>query len=320
MLRLALGFAALLHVDAFVVCREREVAFYHVPKCAGLSITDALLATGGCVRLWYMLSMSSQIVRDRMDRCHTTPSEVERFATRDRDADFRAIDVEGVQRRYRSFSSVRHPYTRVLASFDQRTTTELLGKPGVEDQLPGYDRFWPCEPPACRHAPHPTTFGAYLEWLDANLANGTLAWWHDPTITHFRPATMFTHWPDGSRAVTHVAKFERLEEDLRRIFPRLGLEVGVLPRENVKSSPRESRGRLCGPKHCDPCALLTQTRHTAATIRIVNRVYKRDFELLGYAMLDGEPQEVLSHCLRRGLNHSLSQAVLAPHEDTASAA
>ena len=52
---------------------------------------------------------------------------------------------------------------------------------------------------------------------------------------------MFTHWPDGSRAVTHVAKFERLEEDLRRIFPRLGLEVGVLPRENVKSSPRESR-------------------------------------------------------------------------------
>lgn len=103
MLRLALGFAALLHVDAFVVCREREVAFYHVPKCAGLSITDALLATGGCVRLWYMLSMSSQIVRDRMDRCHTTPSEVERFATRDRDADFRAIDVEGVQRRCRSF-------------------------------------------------------------------------------------------------------------------------------------------------------------------------------------------------------------------------
>ena len=76
----------------------------------------------------------------------------------------------------------------------------------------------------------------------------------------------------------------------------------------------------CGPKHCDPCALLTQTRHTPATIRIVNRVYKRDFKLLGYAMLDGEPQEVLSHCLRRGLNHSLSQAVLAPHEATASAA
>ena len=44
------------------------------------------------------------------------------------------------------------------------------------------------------------------------------------------------------------------------------------------------------------------------------------FELLGYAMLDGEPEEVLAHCVRRGLNHSLSQAVLAPHEATASAA
>jgi len=99
MLRLALGFAALLHVDAFVVCREREVAFYHVPKCAGLSITDALLATGG----YMLLSMSSPVVRDRMDRCHTTPSEVQRFSSRDGDADFRAIDVEGVQRRRRSF-------------------------------------------------------------------------------------------------------------------------------------------------------------------------------------------------------------------------
>ena len=29
--------------------------------------------------------------------------------------------------------------------------------------------------PELRHAPHLTTFGAYLEWLDANLANGTLA-------------------------------------------------------------------------------------------------------------------------------------------------
>ena len=94
-----------------------------------------------------------------------------------------------------------HPIIREfpppLAGFDQRTTSELLGKPGVDEQLPGYDRWWAC--PQCKYEQHPSTFPEYMVWLERNLRNGTLAWWHDPTITHFRPATMFTHGPTGSR-------------------------------------------------------------------------------------------------------------------------
>ena len=71
--------------------------------------------------MWYMLE--SDDPRMRMDRCHVTPLELKPFASREPDADFAQIDVDAVARRYKSFATVRHPYIRVLASFDQRTQT-----------------------------------------------------------------------------------------------------------------------------------------------------------------------------------------------------
>ena len=143
-----------------------------------------------------------------------------------------------------------------------------------------------------------------MVWLERNLENGTLAWWHDPTITHFRPATMFTHWPDGKQAVTKILKIEdNLDAALASTLAEFGLgrrRLQPLGR-NAKSS---KRGALCGPDRCDACALLAETRHTPATIRIVDRLYARDFELLGY-------QKINARMMRLCGQRAARQAALA---------
>ena len=89
---------------------------------------------------------------------------------------------------------------------------------------------------------------------------------------------MFAFWPDDSPAVKKILRQETLDRDLRRAFKDFGLPHTATPRDNVKSSGRSG---LCG-RSCDACELLRQTNHTPETIRITNRLYARDFELLGY--------------------------------------
>ena len=67
--------------------------------------------------------------------------------------------------------------------------------------------------------PH-TGFGDYMEWLEAGVLGyhddvtgefvaPTMAFCCSPTITHFRPATMYTHWPDGSpRESQSISRFK----------------------------------------------------------------------------------------------------------------
>ena len=62
------------------------------------------------------------------------------------------------------------------------------------------------------------------------------------------------------------------------------------------------------PTHClicaQACALLAETRHTPATIRIVDRLYARDFELLGY-------QKINARMMRLCGQRAARQAALA---------
>ena len=67
------------------------------------------------------------------------------------------------------------------------------------------------------------------------------------------------------------------------------------------------RGALCGPDRCDACALLAETRHTPATIRIVDRLYARDFELLGY-------QKINARMMRLCGQRAARQAALASQQ------
>ena len=95
---------------AFVACNRTKVAFYHVPKTGGFSVTNALLAADeSCVKLWYILQSEYDIVRRRQDRMHVTPLELENFAKRDNDEDFKQVEVDGVNRKYKTFTVVRNP-------------------------------------------------------------------------------------------------------------------------------------------------------------------------------------------------------------------
>ena len=58
---------------------------------------------------------------------------------------------------------------------------------------------------------------------------------------------------------------------------------------------------------CDACALLAETRHTPATIRIVDRLYARDFELLGY-------QKINARMMRLCGQRAARQAALASQQ------
>ena len=70
------------------------------------------------------------------------------------------------------------------------------------------------------------------------------------------------------------------------------------------SRRRRFAGAERGSDRCDACALLAETRHTPATIRIVDRLYARDFELLGY-------QKINARMMRLCGQRAARQAALA---------
>ena len=82
-------------VETFVVCPEARLAFYHVPKCGGLSVTVALVKTGHCRKAGWGITpaynrtaptsgnrsssgmgQKSEVVE--FDSAHVTPSELGR--------------------------------------------------------------------------------------------------------------------------------------------------------------------------------------------------------------------------------------------------
>ena len=111
-----------------------------------------------------------------------------------------------------------------------------------------------------------------------------------------------------TRSCTKILKIEdNLDAALASTLAEFGLgrrrRLQPLGR-NAKSS---KRGALCGPDRCDACALLAETRHTPATIRIVDRLYARDFELLGY-------QKVNARMMRLCAQRAARQAALASQQ------
>lgn len=57
-------------------------------------------------------------------------------------------------------------------------------------------------------SPPAMAFVPFMRWLDKQLRTRQAAWCCDPALTHFLPASRFTHWPSGLKAVTqHVAEW-----------------------------------------------------------------------------------------------------------------
>ena len=296
----------------FVLCPRQKVAFYHVPKAAGFTVTNLLSQQYHCEVYWGILTpdeFSPEWRNERdpdhaaVDPAHLTPLQLGEYAslgevlpgstasqrTGEHSMFYRNQPLLDRQRTanavftWSSFAVVRNPYTRVLAAFEQRSN-------------PFYDQQWPCNSSKCGHRKHPDTFVEFMRWLSDNLARKKLSWCCDPTIVHFRPASMYTHWDhnlrEPTRLVNFVIKLETLNEDLHQVLDRLfsGGPVRNASDEHANEGrSHKARSRLCrdklGCRRSELRLLLKSTLHTPETVKIVNHLYAADFYLHDYKML-----------------------------------
>eukprot|EP00927_Polykrikos_kofoidii_P064110 TRINITY_DN59155_c0_g1_i1.p1 TRINITY_DN59155_c0_g1~~TRINITY_DN59155_c0_g1_i1.p1 ORF type:complete len:276 (+),score=16.62 TRINITY_DN59155_c0_g1_i1:197-1024(+) len=255
-------------LQSFVVCWDARVVYWHVAKTAGSTLRHLLLEHG-CT--WYALGMS-----------HLTPQflyEAPSALTAAFQSDaWRADEV----RLFRSFAFVRNPYIRVLSAYDEilasnftaRELSEVARQFGLTHF--GVDRG---------------SFVTFMEWL-WSLHNGSDIW-HVTLFAHFRPATLYTHWPNGSLAITSYGRFETFKSDLRALssylLPSLVSAAdgrrGSIPRLLDRGAGR-GRASLC--QDANGCFasefddVVQRTWHTKRTLQIVNLLYHRDFTFLGY--------------------------------------
>jgi hypothetical protein len=133
---------------------------------------------------------------------------------------------------YFKFAVVRNPWDRAVSQFCYtRLRTDLHHLIGMTAE---------------------TSFSAYLTLIEG----------HEHVQWH--PQFDFLHDSNGAILVDFVARFERLEQDARSIFSRLGLEAGTLPHTNA-SDRRPYR------EYFD-----------ASSRRRIERLYGQDIEAFGY--------------------------------------
>mmetsp|Transcript_10476 Transcript_10476/g.10549 ORF Transcript_10476/g.10549 Transcript_10476/m.10549 type:complete len:221 (-) Transcript_10476:30-692(-) len=157
-----------------------------------------------------------------------------------------------------------------------------------------------------------------MRWLDEGIEAGEFAWCCSPTLTHLRPAAVYTHWPDESKAIQSIIKLEEIEAEgyLENFLLELTKESGdkvqrALQRylrnndkPKVLNVRRVNQTKFCqSPRGCldgERTALIEHTNHTNETIAIINRLYSCDFELHGYNKLlqPGENDTFRSSCYK----------------------
>jgi hypothetical protein len=248
-------------VDALAVCSDQNLVFFHIPKTAGWSI-QSLLRKNGCKPFNGVTAANA--VTPKYDAAHVTPPEFESYVLWKigNFKDWRyAVSPSQMLQEWHTFAVVRNPYLRVLGAFEQRKR---------------YDSAW---------GKRPNDFVKFMKWMDKNLADATFSWCYSPTITHFRPSHLFTHWPNGSQIMTTVLKQEQLNTELepflRGVFlaningtNRRHYDTTLAHNNGTKNSGSNDRQVLCShPKGClddDWAILLNKTFHTNETIGIVN--------------------------------------------------
>lgn len=99
----------------------------------------------------------------------------------------------------------------------------------------------------------------------------------NPRLDSFIPQYHYVFNENGERIVTHVLEFKNLNKEFNALMkcysiPGKGNTTLELPKTQVNS-------RIGGTK-------LTQLNFTEATIRAINDYMQKDFELLGYSMMD----------------------------------
>lgn len=155
---------------------------------------------------------------------------------------------------YFKFTFVRNPYDRLYSGYLQ-------------------DRFAAENFPRWKVAKQPV-FDAigddFTRYFHEHVANADIC--TDWRWICFCPMTEFA-CRDGQPAMDFVGRAEHLVEDMARLGDRLGITLDKAPDKNVRTG-------LCTtqPKYLD--------RYDRATVALVNRIYREDFALFGYEMLD----------------------------------
>lgn len=155
---------------------------------------------------------------------------------------YRAFDAERY-RAYFKFAFVRNPYSRFVSSFHQ--VRDGAHNPKVQR--------W-----AEHYLSDITGFGEFAERIenDSLFRRVVLA------LDHFRPQWEFVT-VGGNVEVDFLGKLERIEEDFRKVREELEISAS-LPKKNASSHGHYT------------------DHYTEKSRRIVNRIYARDFRILGY--------------------------------------
>lgn len=147
---------------------------------------------------------------------------------------------------FESFAVVRDPYARLLSEFDWR---RAIHRRNPDSDLRGFD-----------------CFAAFLTAIPEDIDSGWDAHAIEATqaetnfLIHVRPQHHYLTDPDGAFAIDRLVRFERLREELAPILGPRGLG-------------------LCAIRQT---AAPDLDRYDPALLARVNRLYARDFELLGY--------------------------------------
>ena len=296
----ALLLLGLPYFDAFLVCPKQGVLYWHIPKCAGMSVEAQLRSSFGCV-------MYAGWLHDKRDFAHVTPDDAEEVLSvfmqqeldpcshnddgrtrscpqslSEKSANNRARDLTALMRTgvmamvasMKSMAVVRDPYTRVLSAYGERCYNKDKAENG-----------WGSCPP----------FSEYMEKL---YRDG----FADPSTVYFKPSTMWTHTFDGNKRVDEVVRMETLDTDFSKAQKRVfGCQHCSSLVEDYNSASRFGRAK---------------PTHTKRTIEIVNCLYYEDFAWLGYDMRDDvtAPQGGRSPFARKeGLSHVLDDAATPAH-------
>lgn len=156
---------------------------------------------------------------------------------------------------YFKFTFVRNPYDRLYSGYLQDRYAAEKSPRWAKAKKPVFDRIG-------------DDFNAYFNdhVVHADVEN-------DWQWICFCPMSEFAVHPGGDMAMDFIGRAESLEQDIGELAATLGVPMLKAPDENVRQGIC-----LTEPKYL---------RHfDRATVAAVNRLYRRDFELFGYPMLD----------------------------------
>lgn len=197
-----------------VISHQQKLLFIHIPKCAGESITEWLLApqNGGTLFL----------------RKHDRYADAERV-------------MGGELNGYLTFSVVRNPFEQVLSFYEHLRKPLHVSREDLERQYPGSDGR--LAPQWASRMAMEMDFPDYVRTVyAASSRQARNAAWFDDMLT-------FLSGIDGRPAVSLILRFENLLEDIGRLAADTGL-LGQLPVRNASTTPRTGnayQARYDGP-------------------------------------------------------------------------